>query len=362
MTTSSPLTLAALGVFILTVAQGCTFPGSEYLQPKVVSYGLLKMDPSITGDYKNKFGAINTLANTDGSEVQGDLTNANIIRIEQYQKDNLFVFTRRGNIFNTNNGGINWRQVSTSEGFTGGAMDFSTDDDSRIVIGGAINATGKIFLSVNEAPLQEIHSDVPGGTNIPFVALNKTNNNIIYAIVRNSVADALIISTDGGSSWRKTDTLPARVTRFGIIQNKLTINLENNQQRVQNNLDGMFPTFDIHDLALGLNANKKVLKTLTVNDANLTLTEEGLYYTAQDGSKHKYILPITDSPVYDFDIEPTNTNHIIAGVGTRLLETFNGGNTWTVRNDVGEEQGAGKIQVTHFDPFVSGQIYLGRGI
>jgi hypothetical protein len=361
MSSQRPLTLLALGVLIVTIAQGCTFPGANLLQPAPKNYGVLKLDPLVDNpDYKGKFGAVNDIVGNDGTTSVGTLNGLTISQINQYQKESVFVFSKTGGLYNTNNGGRNWRQVGTTEGLNSLSMDYSkSGDTTQVLVSGSVNTTGKIYLSTNEKELKEVHSDVPGDTSIPFVSISPRSNSNFLAIVRNSVSDEIIVSVDAGSSWRKSEKLPSRVRSLTKSSNGVNLLLENNQLRRQNNSNDGEPTFDIIDVASNF-ANQTILKTVDTSVGQFLLTNAGLYRVNSD-STTKFSLPVTDSPVLDFAIDPYNTEHYIAGVGTRLLETTNSGSTWTVRSDVGNEAGAGKIYVTHFDPFVTGQIYLGRG-
>jgi photosystem II stability/assembly factor-like uncharacterized protein len=362
MSSQKPLTLLSLGVLIITIAQGCSLPGTQLFRQVPKVYGILKLDPSITtGNFKDKFGAVNDVVNNN-NESAGSLSTLTISRIQQFQKDNLFAVSTGGGLYNTNNGGQNWRQIATSEGVVTLGLDFAKESDSgKLIIGGSVNTTGKIYLSEGDKELKEIHSDVPGGTSIPFVSISPRVNSSFFAIVRNTANDEIIVSTDNGGSWKKTEKLTTRVKSLTKGANGVNLLLENNKLLSQNNLDDSSPTFDTVEPNINF-GTQTIVKSVVLSGTTYTLTSTGLYKSQSDGTQVKYSLPITDSPVLDFAIDPNNPSHYLVGVGVRLLETSNSGATWTVRNDVGEEEGAGKIQVIHFDPFTAGQVYLGRGV
>lgn len=360
MSTPRPLMLATLGVLIVTVAQGCTFP--QIIPQRAEAYGILKLDPNIDREeFRGRFGTVNTVANADGSPANADLSRTSITQLYQFEQNNLFAVASTGSIYNTNNGGVSWRQVNSVDGFNAQWLDYGRDDDTKIIVSGAQGGTGKIFLSTNESSLTQVYSDVPGGTSIPFAMVSKRNNNQLVAVVRNGAGDELITSNDGASSWQKYEKLPARVKQWRVENQQLTMLLENNQVRRQNNTNDAAPTFDVTNATTGLPSNQTINSVVRGANATFTLTNTGLFRASSEGTVIQISLPITDSPVLSFAVDPFNPSRYIAGVGTRLLETSNGGSSWTIRNDVGTDNGAGRILVTHFDPFVNGQIFLGRG-
>lgn len=359
MSTPRPLMLATLGVLIVTIAQGCSFP--QVLPQKEVNYGILKLDPKIDREeFKGKFGTVNTIVNADGSSTNTDLANTTITSISQFKENDLFALSSSGIIYNTDNGGVAWRQIKAADNFTAQYIDYAKDDDEKIIISGSLGGTGKIYLSTNEGQLTQIYSDVPGGTSIPYVFLSKRNNDQIIAVVRNNAGDELISSSDGGKSWQKYEKLTSRVRAWNIEDKQLVFLSENNEVKKQSNTNDSSPIFDVEKPVAEFQ-NQTINKVIYTTGTSFVLTNAGLYRKSSEGAIGKISLPITDAPVISMAVDPFDSSHYVAGVGTKLLETKNGGSSWTVRNDVGTEIGAGRVLVTHFDPFQQGQIFLGRG-
>lgn len=358
---SRPVLLASLGVLILTAFQGCTLPGANLLpQNKVLSCGILKLDPNITeGDYKDKFGAINAVVKSDGSNASSDLSKVSITKLFQADDKTVYAVTTNGGVFNTNNGGRNWKQNSVPDSAVIQDLNYIDSDQAHLYVGGNASNTGKIYAADSSSGLHEVYSDVPGGTTIPFVYISNRNTNDIIAILRSKTSDTIIHSFDNASSWQKLLVLPSKVVDFSYPNKVMNLLLENGTILRQNNEDDTNPTFETVNQIVDF-SKQSIKKVMNNSGLEYTLTATSFYRKDGAGVVSKLTLPITDARLWDFDIDPFDASHYIVGIGTRLLETKNSGNTWDVRSDVGSDSNPCAIKVTKFDVFTKGQIYLGR--
>ena len=308
----------------------------------------------------------------------------------------IFIGAAGGGVWSSTDGGKTWQthtdQVST--GLAIGALAIDPTNPSTVYAGtGEANNCGDCFygggvLKSTDGGLTWTVKN-PGGvfTGVDFasIAVDPHNGQDLYA----GTTSGLYVSTDGGSSWARPAGDPLTAPAYGLVldpsKTPTTIYVATQGIGVQKSTDGgttfttlgggLPPAASLGVTTLGIGtpstahpaANQTLYAAVQLNgttdpnggDLSMYKSTDGgttwtkLTIPAYTNQSYAYGSGSSDQASYDntIAVDPADPNHVLAA-GIALVESTNGGSTWTNVNGGGFFSGVTNVVHPDFHALV----------
>ena len=248
------------------------------------------------------------------------------------------------------NGGASWTEFSN--GITSGTVSLAIDPTNTQTL--YVGTNGGVFKTTTGGATWTAANNGITGTWVNFFAIDPTNSQTVYA----GMSNGIFKSINGGTSWTSTtsgvagtniqsltfDPLNSQTVYVGVV-GRGTFKSANGGESWTggDNLNVMHLTFDP--------ANSQIVYGWSLNGVFKSTDGGASWIAANNG--------LTETRVYSFAIDPTNSQNVYAGTVDSIVGLFkstNGGASWTASNSGITDPGILSIAI---DPTNSQMVYVG---
>jgi photosystem II stability/assembly factor-like uncharacterized protein len=307
-----------------------------------------------------------TFNTADKVSPRGDLSSlvVNTLAFDTSSADTLYLGASNG-IFKSTDAAKTWKYVLSNIA----VADIAVDPFQANVVyaSGIAGSRGKIIKSLDGGVTWvDIYTEPSSNNTVLSIAVSATNNQVVLAGLNSG---EIIRSFDGGHAWQAVKDFSKKIlsvqfgpsgtayalntltglsksTDLGVTWTPLTDNLVNDVYSPQNNTVTSVNEFD--NMAL----DRKQAGVLYLG------TDRGVLRSVNDGNSWSSLpLPVKKAslPVTALTVDPSNSNNLMASIGSTLFKSINGGVTWQTR--VLPTQAW--IQLIEINPQSQNLIYLG---
>ena len=378
-------------IAVFTSAAACSLPGfinnSRPVDPTL--YGLIKRDSARN---EGRFNRANAVRAGDQVDTAG-LASLTGIKLQQIDRDNLFLLTKQKGLFQTKDGGVTWERryifqvddgdqnsrdaaITRNDAFI--VRDFVVDvrNPKNIQIAGkTADNIGKIYQSTDEgATFSEIYSEIEKNVGVNLITIDPANPFRIYAVLERG---ALIRSLDRGVTWRKVQSFQSIPIQLGFVpefgniffvllpntglsistdngdnwENKplfkstSTVGESQNRDTFQINPFDKNETFGVHNKLIPVIQTGR--RYNPDNQSWLLLADRQIWLAENLNSKFgKLVLPLQSEQynISDITFDPKlGLDRIWVSLDSRLFQTNNRGQSWNVQDSIRVSDKIGSI-------------------
>lgn len=292
------------------------------------------------------------------------LTNILSMEIDPMNSSIIYIGTEKDGLYVTKDGAENWEKLVFPLGkIYGLAIDNS--NNQIIYATGVLNSRAKIFKSMNAGKeWQEIYTEPANDSVISSLEISKKNSKVLYC----GTSEGMIFKTvDGGQSWKNLEKANGPIIDITFdSENEQIVYFAVSKGTIFRTMDGGVKfedlgKMDISKIATGksLNLNTYSIETDPGSLGVLYVgTDSGMLRGSEFGEKWEEINILESSkkfPVRSITINPKNSNEILYSSSGVIYRSLDRGINWFTFQLNTENS----IQVMEYDWANPGNIYAG---
>ena len=377
-------------LIVFSSAASCNFFGSG--DNNSLRYGILKSDPSL---YQGGFAFVNSVKNFRDNNIKDGLNSQSGVKIVQTGNNQLFYIAKDKGLFTTDNGGKEWKRIYIFpiQGNDKISWDKSINANDDLKINNIAFVNQQIFyVSGAKGNISYLYRTIDEGKTFVQVYNTETNNNVsieqilvdprpnqLNTVYISTSGGAMFVSNDNGSNW-KTITIPDvnrnfplqfgvlsqynsnSGAKFFILFKGLGLYLSDDGQNYvkADILLEELNTSQVSFVSSYINIEKIVQSPNTKE--LLLIADRRIYLGANLTQKFQQIkIPVETEKVNitDIAVDPKQgTNKLLMSVDSKLFESKDRGNSWSVNDKVNQSVEYGNISQIVINPEDTNIVYL----
>ena len=284
--------------------------------------------------------------------------------ISSVNRSIIYIGTESSGLFVTKNGAENWEKINFPLTKIYG-LALNKNDDQTVYATGLYNKRAKIYKTTNGGKdWTEIYTEPVADSMISGMEISKKDPNVLYV---GTSSGAIYKTVDGGQSWKNIFKAKGPVTSIvfdSVNDNVLYFGISGGT--VFRTMDGGGKVEDFQELNIGKLSGGKLSNlnaySVVADPKNTGVfyigTGGGLFRGSDFGNKWDEINILESSksfPIRAIAINPQNTNEIIYSNSAVIYRSVDGGSTWfTFQLNTDKI-----VQILKYDPFNNSNIFAG---